>query len=129
MVWTASALMAPASSVRGGERRGASAGDRRGLVLDGVHCLADRRMRLGLAARASPAPEQKVFVGLSHDRRITVATARAMAIGSAPSWRHHAAVSVPAAGETSTSKYNPLTARLAGHAGHEWRASFAEIEE
>ena len=27
------------------------------------------------------------------------------------------------------SKYNPLSARLAGHAGPEWRASFAEIEE
>jgi hypothetical protein len=27
------------------------------------------------------------------------------------------------------SKYNPLTAHLAGHAGPEWRASFAEIEE
>jgi hypothetical protein len=27
------------------------------------------------------------------------------------------------------SKYNPLTARLAGHDGSEWRASFAEIEE
>ena len=26
------------------------------------------------------------------------------------------------------SKYNPLTARLAGHAGPEWRASFAELE-
>jgi hypothetical protein len=26
------------------------------------------------------------------------------------------------------SKYDPLTARLAGHAGPEWRASFAEIE-
>lgn len=26
------------------------------------------------------------------------------------------------------SKYNPLSARLAGHAGPEWRASFAEIE-
>jgi hypothetical protein len=33
-----------------------------------------------------------------------------------------------AAGEVSMSKYNPLTARLAGHAGPEWRASFAEIE-
>lgn len=27
------------------------------------------------------------------------------------------------------SKYNPLSARLAGHAGPEWRASFAELEE
>jgi hypothetical protein len=27
------------------------------------------------------------------------------------------------------SKYDPLPARLAGHAGPEWRASFAEIEE
>jgi hypothetical protein len=27
------------------------------------------------------------------------------------------------------SKYDPLSARLAGHAGPEWRASFAEIEE
>ena len=27
------------------------------------------------------------------------------------------------------SKYDPLTARLSGHAGPEWRASFAEIEE
>jgi hypothetical protein len=27
------------------------------------------------------------------------------------------------------SKYEPLTARLAGHADPEWRASFAEIEE
>jgi hypothetical protein len=27
------------------------------------------------------------------------------------------------------SKYNPLSARLSGHAGPEWRASFAEIEE
>jgi len=27
------------------------------------------------------------------------------------------------------SKYNPLSARLAGHAGPEWRASFSEIEE
>ena len=27
------------------------------------------------------------------------------------------------------SKYDPLTAHLAGHAGPEWRASFAEIEE
>ncbi|MFI4966930.1 MAG: hypothetical protein ACHP9T_16390 [Caulobacterales bacterium] len=26
------------------------------------------------------------------------------------------------------SKYNPLAARLAGHAGPEWRASFAELE-
>jgi hypothetical protein len=34
-----------------------------------------------------------------------------------------------AAGEVSMSKYNPLTTRLAGHAGPEWRASFAEIEE
>src|SRR4051794_9967432 len=29
----------------------------------------------------------------------------------------------------SMSKYNPLSARLAGHAGPEWRANFAEIEE
>jgi hypothetical protein len=34
-----------------------------------------------------------------------------------------------AAGEVAMSKYNPLSARLAGHAGPEWRASFAEIEE
>jgi hypothetical protein len=34
-----------------------------------------------------------------------------------------------AAGDLSMSKYNPLSARLAGHAGPEWRASFAEIEE
>jgi hypothetical protein len=27
------------------------------------------------------------------------------------------------------SKYNPLSARLAGHAGPEWRASFTELEE
>jgi hypothetical protein len=27
------------------------------------------------------------------------------------------------------SKYNPLSARLAGHAGPEWRATFAELEE
>lgn len=27
------------------------------------------------------------------------------------------------------SKYKPLSERLAGHDGHEWRASFAEIEE
>ncbi len=27
------------------------------------------------------------------------------------------------------SKYDPLSARLAGHAGAEWRASFAELEE
>jgi len=27
------------------------------------------------------------------------------------------------------SKYDPLSARLAGHAGPEWRASFAELEE
>lgn len=27
------------------------------------------------------------------------------------------------------SKYDPLTARLSGHSGQEWRASFAEIEE
>jgi len=27
------------------------------------------------------------------------------------------------------SKYNPLSARLSGHAGPEWRASFSEIEE
>jgi hypothetical protein len=27
------------------------------------------------------------------------------------------------------SKYNPLSARLAGHAGPQWRASFAELEE
>jgi hypothetical protein len=27
------------------------------------------------------------------------------------------------------SKYNPLSARLAGHAGAEWRATFAELEE
>jgi hypothetical protein len=27
------------------------------------------------------------------------------------------------------SKYNPLSARLAGHAGPEWRASFSELEE
>jgi hypothetical protein len=27
------------------------------------------------------------------------------------------------------SKYNPLSARLAGHAGPEWRASFTEIED
>ncbi len=27
------------------------------------------------------------------------------------------------------SKYDPLTTRLAGHDGSEWRASFAEIEE
>jgi len=27
------------------------------------------------------------------------------------------------------SKYDPLSARLTGHAGPEWRASFAEIEE
>jgi hypothetical protein len=33
-----------------------------------------------------------------------------------------------AAGEVAMSKYDPLSARLAGHAGPEWRASFAEIE-
>lgn len=27
------------------------------------------------------------------------------------------------------SKYNPLSERLSGHAGDEWRASFAELEE
>ena len=27
------------------------------------------------------------------------------------------------------SKYDPLSARLAGHAGPEWRASFAELEK
>lgn len=26
-------------------------------------------------------------------------------------------------------KYDPLSARLAGHAGHEWRASFADLEK
>ena len=26
-------------------------------------------------------------------------------------------------------KYDPLSARLAGHAGQEWRASFAELED
>src|SRR5881394_1435505 len=36
---------------------------------------------------------------------------------------------VCAAGESPMSKYNPLSARLAGHAGPEWRASFAELEE
>jgi hypothetical protein len=34
-----------------------------------------------------------------------------------------------AAGHLTMSKYEPLSARLAGHAGPEWRASFAEIEE